>query len=168
MSGRERMQDGWERALQAGEAPCDWRRALRWLRLQSLRFAGGSVDLGAEAAGNGESVRIGTDVVAVTVRDLGYWIPFAALRDVTGTCAARANSDVAASLRAVVAGWVDTELDPGDPDQMLWHSFITRSGRGYAGAVRRVSDAGIHLATRERSELFIPWDELGAAIERLE
>lgn len=154
--------------MNSAEPRCSWRQALRWLRLYSLRFHGGAVDLGSDPPEGEGIARIASDAVAVVSRDLEYWIPFAALRDVTGTCAREANPVVAVSLRAVLSGWVDQELDPADPQQILWHSFITRAGRGYAGAVRAVSDAGILLSTRESPRLVIRWEELGAAIERLE
>ena len=147
---------------------CDWGRTLRWVRLRSLRFAGGEVSLAEEGARADGIAQIASDYVAVVARDRQYSIPFGALIEMTGACRARANERALITLRALVNGWVDDAPFPSDGDFIFWHMFITREGREHRGVVRDVSGRGVELETGRDTFLFIPWDDVGAAVELLE
>jgi len=152
-----------------GTLPCDWSRVLGWLLLLSVRFDGGSLQLEAETFPDDGIVEIGTDAVALIHRDRQYWIPFAALLDVTGTCRPTRNPEGSWSLRSVVTGWIDPAQEALQPDELIWHAFITRTGSSHSGVVREVDDAGILVETRSDSKwVRIPWKEVAAAVELLE
>lgn len=154
---------------------CDWSRTLRWFRLHSISFDGGEITL-ESGDDQGEGIaQIGVDVVAVVYEDRQYWIPFAALRQVCGSCRPRPNTSSLLRLHTVISSWIDEswmdeaiEEDPADGDVISWYSIITRSGQEIAGVVLGVRAEGVQMQKADGERVSIPWAQVGAAVELLE
>lgn len=160
-----------------------WRTKLSSLRLTRLRFHDGEYEWAERPqVSSSDSPRLfvaeqseegiqylALDYVAVGYRDRLVLIPYAALRRVWGEPQEQKHPVYLRKLSEQVAQWVDPSVDPDAPGEWIWHRFISRSGREYAGAVLDVSPTqGVKLRLKGGRKVRLPWSRIGAAVEILE
>lgn len=148
-----------------------WRRYLQKLQVTWVWYQGGRLRVRyqlPDGQPTGDGIQsIGKDHVSIATEDRLYFIPFAALKRVVGARAPELHPvRIRRTLSSVVSQWVDPQVDPDAPDQILWHRFVSRRGEEYAGAVTRIHKLkGVRLRLIGGRILWLPWKRIGAAVE---
>lgn len=152
-------------------AAARWRQRLEYSQVTRVVFAGGALKFDTPPSYRSDDgvSYIALDYVAVISGGLLYRIPFRALRKVSGRRQDERNQHVNVYLHTQVSQWVDPSVNPDDPDEIVWHTFIDRNGMEHRGAILQVSRiSGIWLRLKKGQMMRLRWNQVGAATEILE